>query len=99
MIEEAHQTAHTVLREHIDDLNRMADLLVERETIDKEQFERLLAGESARHVFADAAPPPGGEGKKPRSRKPTPLPSRSALSGLRAALSKPIPPERRHRSG
>jgi cell division protease FtsH len=90
IIEEAHQTALTVLREHKDDLRRMADLLVERETIDKEQFERLLAGESEASVFEDdvAPPPVVGEGKK--QRKPRAKPKPYPVPG---ALSKPIPPE------
>ncbi len=90
IIEEAHQTALATLREHIDDLRRMADLLVERETIDKEQFERLLAGDSVQDVFADSEPPaqPGGEGKK--ARKPRPKTKPYPVPG---ALSKPPPPE------
>jgi cell division protease FtsH len=90
LIEEAHQTALSVLREHIDDLRKMADLLVERETIDKEQFERLLAGESEKNVFADSEPPasPSAEGKK--ARKPRPKTKPYTVPG---ALSKPPPPE------
>jgi len=90
IIEEAHQTALAVLREHTDDLRRLADLLVERETIDKEQFERLLAGESEQDVFADSTAPPSASGeskkvRKPRSKvKPYPVPG---------ALSKTPPPE------
>src|SRR5450759_3528251 len=94
IIEEAHQTALSVLREHIDDLRRMADLLVERETIDKDQFERLLAGESKQVVFADSEPPAstsdeGKKARKPRAKpktKPKPYP-------VPGALSKPPPPE------
>jgi cell division protease FtsH len=86
VIEEAHQTAQRVLREHEDELNRLANLLVERETIDKEQFERLLAGESEEAVFADlTAPPSEGEGKKPRRErskpKPLPLPGPEGAKG------------------
>jgi cell division protease FtsH len=93
IIEEAHQTALSVLREHDADLRRMADLLVERETIDKEQFERLLAGESVQDVFADSAPPAsadeGKKARKPRA-KPKPKPKPYTVPG---ALSKPPPPE------
>jgi cell division protease FtsH len=45
VIEEAQERAGTVLSEHIDELHRISELLIERETIDKDQFERLLAGE------------------------------------------------------
>ena len=51
VIEEAHASAITVLRAHMDDLHRLAAILIERETIDKDQFERLLAGESEESVF------------------------------------------------
>ena len=45
VIEEAHQLAVTTLKTHIDELHKLSGLLIERETIDKDQFERLLAGE------------------------------------------------------
>src|SRR5438874_13330088 len=50
IIEEAHEHATRVLKEHIDDLHKISLILIERETIDKDQFERLLAGESAEAV-------------------------------------------------
>jgi cell division protease FtsH len=40
-----------VLTEHIDDLHKLSQILIERETIDKDQFERLLAGASEEEVF------------------------------------------------
>ena len=51
VIEEAHASATTVLRAHMDELHRLSAILIERETIDKDQFERLLAGESEESVF------------------------------------------------
>ena len=57
VIEEAHDTATRVLRDHMDALHRLSAILIERETIDKEQFERLLAGESEESVFAEPEPP------------------------------------------
>src|SRR2546430_12905644 len=53
IIEEAHDTAQRVLREHMDELHRISMILIERETIDKDQFERLLAGEVEQAVFPD----------------------------------------------
>src|ERR1700687_1395329 len=44
--EEALETAVQVLREHMEELHTMSVILIERETIDKDQFERLLAGEA-----------------------------------------------------
>src|SRR5439155_41339 len=56
VIEEAHMTATEVLKEHSDDLHKLSLILIERETIDKDQFERLLAGEDEESVFAEKAP-------------------------------------------
>jgi cell division protease FtsH len=58
LIEEAHTRAHDVLMEHIDQLHQLSGLLIERETIDKDQFERLLAGEPPDSIFP--APRSGG---------------------------------------
>src|SRR5213079_1315079 len=37
VIEEAHDLAVTVLKQHMDDLNKLSGILIERETIDKDQ--------------------------------------------------------------
>jgi cell division protease FtsH len=91
VIEEAHSLARRVLEEHIDDLHRISGILIERETIDKDQFVRLLQGESEELVFGDEpAPEPGAEGtaeeKKRRAPKPRPFP-------LPGATMQPPPPE------
>src|SRR4051794_13881773 len=52
IIEDGHEIALRVLRERMDDLHRISQILIERETIDKDQFEHLLAGESEAEVFA-----------------------------------------------
>jgi cell division protease FtsH len=76
VIEEAHERARKVLAEHMDELHQISGLLIERETIDKDQFERLLAGESADSVFAEPETPPAQpEERKPRTEpKPRPFP-------------------------
>ncbi|MBX5474380.1 MAG: ATP-dependent zinc metalloprotease FtsH [Thermoleophilia bacterium] len=78
VIEEAHELALSVLREHMDELHRIAAILIERETIDKDQFERLLAGEDAASVFADEKPvvekPPAPKEEPRRERQPRPRP-------------------------
>src|SRR5277367_2411651 len=51
IIEEGHEIALKVLREHMDDLHKISQILIERETIDKDQFVRLLTGESEDDVF------------------------------------------------
>src|SRR4029453_12793750 len=63
VIEEAHERAVAVLREHMEELHQITELLIERETIDKDQFERLLAGEPVESVFPEPEPAPGEEPK------------------------------------
>ncbi|MGH3007346.1 MAG: ATP-dependent zinc metalloprotease FtsH, partial [Gaiellaceae bacterium] len=57
VIEEAHERARKVLAQHMDELHQLSVLLIERETIDKDQFERLLAGEAPESVFPEAEAP------------------------------------------
>jgi len=79
VIEDAHETALRVLREHIDELHRISAILIERETIDKDQFERLLAGEDEASVFPEEqkpeeAPKPAEEPKRQPQPRPRPFP-------------------------
>jgi cell division protease FtsH len=79
VIEEAHQLAVTTLKAHMDDLHKLSGLLIERETIDKDQFERLLAGEDESTVFPDEPKPeepeaPAEERRKRPQPKPVPRP-------------------------
>src|SRR4051812_7291163 len=87
VIEESHELALAVLREHMDELHKISTILIERETIDKDQFERLLAGEDEGTVFPDEVPAqpeepePQPEPKRERPRpRPFPLPG-SAMQG------------------
>ncbi len=91
VIEEAHTLARQVLQKHMEDLHRISGILIERETIDKDQFVQLLEGEAVEVVFGDEpAPVPGEEGataeKKRRAPKPRPFP-------LPGATMQPPPPE------
>jgi cell division protease FtsH len=87
VIEEAHELALSVLREHMDELHKISNILIERETIDKDQFIRLLAGEDEAGVFPEEAPAqpelpeaqPEPKRERPRPR-PFPLPG-SAMQG------------------
>ena len=91
VIEEAHDTATRVLREHMDDLHKLSAILIERETIDKEQFERLLAGEAEESVFAEVEKP--AEEPEPEAdteRKPARAPAPRPLPG---AAMQPPPPD------
>jgi cell division protease FtsH len=90
VIEEAHNLAVTVLTEHMADLHKISMILIERETIDKDQFERLLAGAPEDEVFAEEeqpqAEPPAEEPKRQPRAKPRPFP-------LPGATMQPPPPE------
>ena len=83
MIEEAHELALAALREHMEQLHQISQILIERETIDRDQFERLLAGEDESTVFpeppeaAPETPAPPEEPKRERAPgrpRPFPLP-------------------------
>ena len=72
VIEEAHSTAHQVLEEHMDELHKLSAILIERETIDKDQFERLLAGEAEADVFPRGAAAGSSRSRAPeREKRPT----------------------------
>jgi len=81
VIEEARELALTTLREHMDELHKISVVLIERETIDSDQFQRLLAGEDEVSVFpapeAADEPQPHEEPKRERQPgrpRPFPLP-------------------------
>jgi cell division protease FtsH len=92
VIEEAHATAQAVLREHSDELHRISLILIERETIDKDQFERLVAGESEASVFEDEGPAaePSPKPADEKERKPQPKTRPFPIPG---ATMQPPPPE------
>src|ERR1700678_112121 len=58
IVESAHQRAKSILNEHKEDLTKLSEILIKRETIEKEQFEALLEGGTEEQVFGSAAPPP-----------------------------------------
>src|SRR5881392_3264430 len=66
IVEEAHQVARDILGDHRKDLDYVSDVLLRRETIEADQFERLLAGESEESIFGrdeepqQSAEPPQG---------------------------------------
>ncbi len=92
VIEEGHELALKVLREHMDELHNLSAVLIERETIDKDQFERLLSGEPEESIFrpeektAENRPVAGEEKKRTPQPKPRPFP-------LPGATMQPPPPE------
>jgi cell division protease FtsH len=76
IVEAAHQTAKDLLTDKRDELDRISKILLERETIDAEQFVALLEGKSEDEVFADDEEP-----SKPV--EPAPTPERAQREGAR----------------
>ena len=89
VIEEAHARARKVLEEHLDELHRLSAILVERETIDKDQFIRLLDGDADEEVF----PEESAEESRP-SRRPTSAASGSRSRSRSRCLGRPCSPRR-----
>ncbi len=90
VIDEGHELALKVLREHMDKLHKISAILIERETIDREQYERLLAGGTEDEVFP---PEPETETtpEDEKERRPHPKPRPFPLPG--GAAMQPPPPE------
>ncbi len=81
MVESAHQTAKGLLNEHREALERISKLLLERETIDADQFVALLEGKPEDEVFVDdeepaepAEPAPEPERPQREGARPNPRP-------------------------
>jgi cell division protease FtsH len=80
IVEASHQRARDILTEHRDTLGNISEILVKRETIEKEEFEALLSGKTEKEVFgAEEKPPPE-----------VPVPPASA-AGRPAATPRPLP--------
>jgi cell division protease FtsH len=56
IIESAHVQAKEILTSRREALTKLSEVLLKRETIEKEQFERLLDGATEAEVFGDEAP-------------------------------------------
>ncbi len=61
IVEMAHSTATRTLEEHRDDLYKIADILMRRETIERDEFLALLEGRAEEDVFGPEEP--SAEGK------------------------------------
>jgi cell division protease FtsH len=79
IVESAHQTAKDLLTERRENLDTISKILLERETIDAEQFVALLEGKVEDEVFADDEEPA-------QPVEPAPEPERAQREGAR-----PIP--------
>jgi cell division protease FtsH len=73
----AHERAQALLSEHREQLERISQILIRRETIEKQQFHALLDGRSEEEVFGHATPPapaPPTPPATPHTTRPTPQP-------------------------
>jgi cell division protease FtsH len=88
IVESAHVQARSILTDHKESLEKLSEILIKRETIEKEQFEALLTGATEEDVFGSAAPappelpaaPPAPERAGRPQEAPRPLP-RPGLAG------------------
>jgi cell division protease FtsH len=58
IVESAHIQAKDILNTYRASLEKLSEILIKRETIEREQFEALLQGSSEEEVFGAEAPPP-----------------------------------------
>jgi cell division protease FtsH len=58
IVETAHIQAKDILTERRESLTKLSEILIKRETIEKEQFEALLEGRTEEEVFGAEAPAP-----------------------------------------
>ena len=103
IVEDAHQTARAVLEEHREKLDHTSEILLRRETIERDEFIELLAGKSEEEVFGKDEPvvpvPPPAAPEAPE-RKPAPagrppLPRPGLAGGTAEMRSSDVPgPER-----
>jgi cell division protease FtsH len=87
IVESAHVQARSILTERRPSLEKLSEILLKRETIEKEQFEALLDGGTEEEVFGATAPPPpelpaapNAPERAPGREAPRPLP-RPGLAG------------------
>jgi cell division protease FtsH len=93
IVEDAHQTSKDILSEHREQLDTISQILLERETIEAEEFIALLEGKPEDEVFAaeeeearpPEAPPVEEKGTAREGPKPRPRP-RPGLAGGSAEM-------------
>jgi cell division protease FtsH len=101
IVESAHQQAKDILSEHRDVLTTISELLLKRETIEREEFEALLAGKSAEEVFGPDDTPADGTPERPElpapaaeragREAPRPLPRPGLAGGAAEARGLDLP--------
>ena len=77
IVEAAHQTSKDILNEKRAELDTISKILLDRETIDAEQFVALLEGKPESEVFVDDEEEPSAPAE------PAPEPERAAREGAR----------------
>jgi cell division protease FtsH len=101
IVEGAHQQAKDIITEHREMLTTISELLLKRETIEREEFEALLEGKSEEEVFGSEAPPAPGTPERPElpgaatPAPPRPLPRPGLAGGTAEArgLDRPEKPD------
>jgi cell division protease FtsH len=97
IVEAAHQQAKDILTEHRESLEKISKILVKRETIEKEDFEALLAGKSEEEVFGKdeeigpEMPLPPAPVDQPERERPRPLPRPGLAGGTAEARGLDLP--------
>jgi cell division protease FtsH len=97
IVEAAHQNAKDILSEHRASLEKISEILVKRETIEREEFEALLAGKSEEDVFGPEEPSgpemplPPAPADRPERDTPRPLPRPGLAGGAAEARSLELP--------
>ena len=96
IVEGARERARTVLTDRMEELHQISELLIEHETIDRDEFERLLAGEAPESVFPPAPPPSDDDAEAADEAQPAKEPSpgfNPQPRPLPGTLVKGLPPE------
>jgi cell division protease FtsH len=78
IVEEAHQVARDILSNYRQSLNTTSEILLRRETIEADQFQRLLNGESELSIF--------GPDEEPEHHEPPQAPAQPAFEPRRPGL-------------
>lgn len=87
IVESSHQQAREILNDHREQLNRISEILLKRETIEAAQFVSLLDGKSETEVFGDEAPPPPSLPVPPASGTPERAPEPGGIFFPRPGLA------------
>jgi cell division protease FtsH len=101
IVESAHQQAKDILAEHRESLTTISEILLKRETIEREEFEALLAGKTAEEVFGPDDSAAGGTPERPElpaspaeragRETPRPLPRPGLAGGAAEARGLDLP--------